>query len=503
VRLDADFDVAPLESSTPDASRSAQQRSRHAFRELIGVLERLHALTLAHAKSSSALKEPGRWPAAVLQEAQYLRMLLDECAQTAGGLHGHLEQYGVSVDLVFQIDQLQGRCRRIEQLLDLMLAERPTPLLRELLAELIETGQGRRSVRGLFSQHFSLLSRKVAERSAETGEHYITRNRAEYWLMLKRAAGGGAVLSATTFLKFVVLALGLSPFWAGMGAGLNYALSFVLVQALHFTVATKQPAMTAPAMAAKLEHLKDDISIEAFVDEVAHLMRSQMAGILGNVLVVAPLVLLAQVVAWHVAAQPLISEAKAHDVLEHLSLLGPTTWYAAFTGVLLFASSILAGWAENWFVLNRLDRALQWNPRIRAWLGPERAARWSVWWRANISGLAANISLGFMLGLVPVLASFMALPLDVRHVTLSTGQVAAAAGTLGWGVLDLPAFWWCVAALPVTGLLNVGVSFVLALRVAVRAREVRVKDRARLRRAIWRRLGRQPWSFFWPPRDAS
>jgi site-specific recombinase len=500
VRLDADFDVNEADAPGANAPRSAQQRSRQAFRQLSPVLDRLHELTLAHAKAHDA---HGHWPAEVLQEAQYLRLLLNECAQMAGGLHGHLEQYGVSVDLVFQIDQLQKRCRRIEQLLDIALADQAAPLLRELLAELVETGRARRGVRSLFSQHSSLLSRKVAERSAETGEHYITRNRAEYWDMLKRAGGGGAVLSVTTFMKFAIAALALSPFWAGMGAGLNYAVSFVIVQWLHLTVATKQPAMTAPAMAARLAHLKDDIAIEAFVDEVAHLVRSQMAGILGNVLVVAPLVLLAQIVSWHVAAQPLIGEAKAQSVLEHLTLLGPTAFYAAFTGVLLFASSILAGWAENWFVLNRLDGALQWNPRIRRWLGPERAARWSSWWRANISGLAANISLGFMLGVVPVLASFVALPLDVRHVTLSTGQVVAAAGTLGWQVLDMPAFWWCVAALPLTGLLNLGVSFLLALRVAMRAREVRVKDRTRLRRAIWRRLARQPLSFFWPPRDAS
>jgi site-specific recombinase len=33
--------------------------------------------------------------------------------------------------------------------------------------------------------HYSLLARQVAERSAETGEHYITRDRAEYRDMLR------------------------------------------------------------------------------------------------------------------------------------------------------------------------------------------------------------------------------------------------------------------------------------------------------------------------------
>jgi hypothetical protein len=51
---------------------------------------------------------------------------------------------------------------------------------------------------------YSLLARQVAERSAETGEHYITRDRAEYRDMLRRAAGGGAVIAGTTFVKFAV-----------------------------------------------------------------------------------------------------------------------------------------------------------------------------------------------------------------------------------------------------------------------------------------------------------
>ena len=103
-------------------------------------------------------------------------------------------------------------------------------------------------------------------------------------------------------------------------------------------------------------------------------------------------------------------------------------------------------------------------------------------------------------GLVPVIAGFVAAPLDVRHVTLSSGQLMAALGTLGASAWHDPNFWWCVAAIPVTGLLNVGVSFVLALRVAVRSRDVRVKDRALLRAAVWRRLRRQPLSFLLPPR---
>ena len=496
VRVDVDFDTKMARAE----GRSNEASARHAFRHLSQTTERVHELALAHAQEAGPDAPPS---AALLHEAQYLRALLDTCANAARGLHGHLEEHGISMDLVFQIDQLCERCRRMERLLEAVLSPKPGPVLRRFLIELLQVSEERRSVRALFTQHYSMLARKVAERSAETGEHYITRTRAEYRQMLRSAAGGGAVMAVTTFMKFVMLGLGLSPFWSGMAAGFNYATSFVVVQWLHFTVATKQPAMTAPAMAAKLEDTRSEAGVESFVDEVAHLVRSQVAGIVGNLMVVTPLVLLAQLAAWWALGAPLISEAEAHYVFKSMTLLGPSLWYAAFTGVLLFSSSIIAGWVENWFVLHRLDSALRWNPRIRARLGAHRAARWAVWWRENISGLAANISLGFMLGVVPVVASFLGLPLDIRHVTLSAGQTAAAAATLGWDVIHNPQLWWCVAAVPLTGMLNVGVSFALALRVAVRSRGVRLVDRARLWQAIRRRMWRHPLSFLLPPRSSS
>jgi site-specific recombinase len=168
--------------------------------------------------------------------------------------------------------------------------------------------------------------------------------------------------------------------------------------------------------------------------------------------------------------------------------------------VLLFVSSLIAGWAENWFVFHRLDSAIAWNPRIVARLGAARALRWSRWWRANVSGLAANISLGLLLGVVPPLLNFFGLPLDVRHVTLSSGQLGAALGALGTPLLREPAFWWCVAGITATGVLNLCVSFGLAFVVALRSRGVRLQQRRRVVMAILRRVRRHPFSFLWPPR---
>ena len=426
---------------------------------------------------------------------------LDDCRQAINSMYAHLQQHGVSVGLVFRLRQLRARLVRARELLDALLAPSPPAAALKLLVRRVIAGHDSKSIGALISSNSTLLSAKMAERSAETGEHYITRNRTEYREMLGKAMGGGAVTAITTLLKFSIGAIGLSAFWGGFWSGAAYAASFILIQLLHFTLATKQPAMTAPAMAAKLKDIDSHEAIREFVDEVAHLVRSQVAAVLGNVSMVVPGVLLVHFLLVLLLGRPMIGTAEAMHVLHSLSLLGPTLIWAAFTGVILFAASILGGWAENWFVLHRLDSAIAHNPRFTAVLGTARALRWSAFMARNISGFASNISLGFMLGLVPALTGFFVLELEVRHVTLSTGQMAAAAATLGWQVLVQPAFWWCVAAIPLIGALNLGVSFYLAMRLAVQAHNVSRVDQGRIRRAIWNRWRRTPGEFFLPSRQ--
>jgi site-specific recombinase len=425
---------------------------------------------------------------------------LDACNWAADSVYGHLDAHGISVDLVFRLRQLRGRVKRARALLECLLDDPQHRHSARLLAQLAQLEQEQRSVGALVQASSSLLASKVAERSSETGEHYITRSPAEYREMLSNAAGGGALTALTTALKFAVMALGLSAFWYGFWAGVVYAASFVLIQLLHFTLATKQPAMTAPAMAAKLKDVSTAVALESFVDEVTHLVRSQTAAVIGNVAVVFPATVLLALGVQQLRGTPMISEDTAHYVLHSLTLAGPSVLYAAFTGILLFSSSILAGWVENWFVLHRLDSAIRYNPRITRLLGVARADRWASFWRHNISGLAANISLGFIMGLTPAIMGFFAIPLDVRHVTLSTGQLGAACAALGWEVVHSPELWWAVAAIPLIGLLNVGVSFWFAFRVALRAHDVSAFSRTRIYRAIGRRLRQQPLSFVLPTR---
>ena len=76
--------------------------------------------------------------------------------------------------------------------------------------------------------------------------------------------------------------------------------------------------------------------------------------------------------------------------------------------------------------------------------------------------------------------------------------MGAACAALGWEVVRSPALWWAAASIPLIGLLNVGVSFYLAFRVALQAHNVSGIDRSRIRSSIWQRLREAPLSFFWP-----
>ena len=415
----------------------------------------------------------------------------------------HLEENGVSVGLVYRIELARQQLGRIEELIALATGSRVSPgEISAFVAELIGDMHARRSVRSLFRTNLFLLTRKIAERTGKTGEHYITRDRTEYAEMLRSAGKGGALTGFTVVGKFLLTGHGLAPFFEGLAASVNYALSFCAIQFVHGTLATKQPAMTAATLAAKLKQARHRGRLREFVDEVANLTRSQVAAIFGNLAVVIPVALLIGVLWLFATGERIAGPEKARATIDSLALFGPTPVYAAFTGALLWGSAILSGWLENWAVYRRLPEAIAHQPRFVYAFGAERMRCAAAWFENNVAGLGGNIALGVMLGMTPVIATFFGLPLDVRHVTLSTGSLALAASTLGIAVLTLPSFWGACAGIAVIGAMNLGVSFTLALLVAVRSTGAGQVSRRRLLRAVFARFVAAPRDFLFPPRTA-
>ena len=479
------------QSADVRARMSAKVKQKRPFLDLPIVFETLREAVMAH----------GRQSAPALVVAGQLREQLDACRAAAATVYTHLEEHGISVHIEFQLRQMRQRIIRVKALLLCLETDSPAQATAQLLSHLVKVNLDSRSLRALLATSTELLAAKVTERNAETGEHYITRSAGDYWRLLGAAAGGGGLLAFTTWIKLAIGATGLSAFWGGWWSGINYAVSFVLIMLLGWTVATKQPAMTAPAMAAKLKDMSAPDAVESFVDEVVYLLRSQTVAILGNVGLVMPVVFaLSMALAWLGWGDGVMDPYHAQYILAQHHLLGPTVLYAAATGGLLFLSSVIAGWAENWFVFHRLDSVIAYHPRITARLGAERARRWGLYWRNHVSSWTANISLGLMLGLVPPIVSFFGIPMEVRHVTLVAGQIAAAMHELGAGVLGQPALWWALGGIAITGLTNLAASFTLAFKLALTAQNVPAVDRRRVYAAMGRRLLRQPHSFLLPVR---
>ncbi len=426
--------------------------------------------------------------------------VLNACYIACDDVYAHLDENGVSVETVFQVETMRLRLARVEKLLEAWLHRDQVQLFAKLTADLILTVQGHRSIKRLAEQTFALLSRKMVERSAETGDHYIAGSRKEYFSMLKKSLGGGAIISGTVYLKFLITNLGLVRFVENILLTANYAISFLLIQFANFTLATKQPAMTAPALAQLLDDVKTKEGLDRFVDRAMALMRSQAASIFGNLAMVVPAVIAIQVGIILLLDHPTMSPSKAAYVFHTVSPFSLAFLFAAFTGLLLWLSSVIAGLIDNWFVLHRIQDVIRYNRRITMVFGDIRAARWGQWWRDNISIVSANVSLGFLLIYGPTFLGFLGIGMEIRHITLSAGQFAAAATALGWKTFLMSGFWLGIFGVLLIGVFNVLISFSLAFNMALRSRDLPTLDRKRLYVAVRRRIKADFKSLLLPPK---
>ncbi len=347
-----------------------------------------------------------------------------------------------------------------------------------------------------------MLHRKIVDRSGTTGEHYIARDRQEYRHIWVAAAGGGVLTAFTAANKMFILGLGLAPFLAGFGYGLNYAVSFLLMQTFGLMLATKQPAMTAATLATIMREQPGQSRLDDIVEFITKISHSQIAAAMSNVIVVAFTAYLLDA-AWRLlAGRPVVDLHAAQHVYDTLSPLNSgTVIFAALTGVLLWLSSLAGGWIENWTVYHRLPQALAEHAVGGRLFGADRMRRWADRVSRKVAGWGTNVSLGMMLGMTPAIGMFFGVPLDVRHVTLSSGTLALA-------IASMEADWYgegrllhAVAGVSVMFVLNLGVSFTLSLFTALRAYDFPRSDVIELIRRLLKRVFSSPLDFILPPRE--
>jgi site-specific recombinase len=425
---------------------------------------------------------------------------LDRCFSSLEEVYAHYRAHGASIELVYQTERLKmlmKRCRTLGKLL--ASDEQDLPFIQDFFSLLVRENVRARKLSKLLADNLALVCQKIVETNAETGEHYITRDREDLFKILKKSWGGGAVTGLTTLVKYMLAHLSMAPFFSGIFAVANYFVSFLALQFLGYTLATKQPAMTATVLAAKIEESGDTVS--PLIDEIVHLVRSQLAAVVGNLSMVVPVVLLIDFLYTLSFGSHLTDAVHAHHSIESFSILGPTPIYAAGTGVLLWLSSVFAGWFGNWFVFRGLPSAIEHNARLKFVLGPLRAHRLGEFLEHNVPGIAANLSLAILLGMTPQFAAFFGFPFDVRHVTLSSGTLAASVSAIGPHILQEWSFWLAVSGILSMGVLNLAVSFALALTVAIWAKKVSSPKRGVIYRALLSKFLQQPWIFLFPARS--
>jgi site-specific recombinase len=369
---------------------------------------------------------------------------------------------------------------------------------RNLLNQLIEGRLEDKRISALLKQNLNLLARKTVERTGRSGEHYIAHSRKEYWQMWLAAVGGGLLTVLTAAIKMRIVEQHFPLFVEGFLTGTNYAISFILLQVFGLVLATKQPSATAATFAGIVRNNPGNASWSKISDFTARISRTQLAAAIGNVTAVC-IGAVALERLWRVMfAHSYLPAESARHVYEALHpFASGTIIYAAGTGVILWLAALMGGWCENFAVFHRLTEAVSQHPFGHR-IGQNRMAKLAAWIELNLAGWSTSIALGYLLGFVPVIARFFGIPFDVRHVTLSTGTLALAAARFGTSSFGKDWFYYAIAGIGVTFVLNLGVSFSIASFVALRAYDVPAGEQFMLLRFLLRQIVRSPLKFLFP-----
>ena len=370
---------------------------------------------------------------------------------------------------------------------------------------LVRNENRRNSIREFMSQCMGYLAYQIAEHKGSKGSKYITSSREEYRAMVLSAMSGGGIICFVAIIKNLLTSMEMPIFWHGFAYSVNYSIGFVLIEETQSTLATKQPAFTASAVASSLDTKKStyEPNLYNLAVTVAKVSRSQIASFTGNLLVVFPGTYL---LAWlyHLATGSKIIEGVAAAALlrsqhpwQSLSLL-----YACNTGVCLFLSGIIAGYIQNKIRYSHITERLNTHPLLNVTLSKEHLARLARYFEKHAGAIAGNVALGFMLGMAGLVVNIFGIPFDIRHITISAGNVSIA--VYGLGIDQVRPLYLLTVVLGVVGIgfMNFLVSFSLAFIVAVKSRGVHMRDYPEFLGILWRYVRKKPLDFIRPQRKS-
>ncbi len=433
-----------------------------------------------------------------------IREAIGRCASAATWARSRRKEDGVSMALTYQLLKIQQVTKRMSLILDVIeasLGQWKGESAFELFYEILLAEIRRFDIGRFIGQNIGMLAFQITEHTGKTGEHYITRSRREWNLMFQSAAIGGAIVAGLAVMKIILSHLHLPPGPEGLTYAMLYSIGFLWIHTMGGTLATKQPAMTASTLASSLDQAANSHqAMQNLCEVIVCTIRSQMIALLGNYLIAFPMAIFI-CLPFNSFKMPIMSHEKAWTLIESLHPWHSLAFfYAAVAGVGLCGAGLIAGFADNWFVFNRVGSRLKNSSLLRRFVSTRNLDRVIHYIDHNLGFWVGNVGLGFYLGLVGPIGKVFGLPLDTRHITFSSGQFGAAVASLDFRV-PLPVLFTVGLAIFGFGLINLAVSFFLTLNLAVRSRGIRFGQSRELLRLLFKRFWAHPTEFFIPQRD--
>ncbi len=513
-------DASPLPNAVGEILESLRVLSFHVSaigldRELVRIdpnLEEHESPFLAqNAELLTYIQHYSDWwttPGALIADDKHLNVMLHQCDEVLQRVRKRAMRIGTSLTLTFKLERLRQHLERIGELNSMLselrtrrVVEDAAPRIVRLFKTLVRAECRKNILSDYWGQNVELLSLRMTESASRTGEKYITSSRGEYFGLVASAALGGLIIAFMAGNKIVLGSQGMAPLNELLSFCLNYGLGFMLIHMLGGTVATKQPAMTANAIAASIGEAKGKTrDLEALADLIVRTIRSQTGAILGNIGVAIPVALIVGLIIKLGTGEHFISPEMAHKLLDEIDPRGGALLFAAIAGVCLFTSGLIAAYYDNLSAYNRVPQRLRQLRGLRRLLGEARAERFAAYVEQNIGALTGNFFFGFLLGGATAIGVLFGLPIDIRHIAFSSAYLGYASAALDFSI---PATTVAIslAGVLLIGITNLLVSFTLTLSVAMRARRISFAQGRSLGGLLLKRLLRAPGAFLFPPRS--
>ena len=439
-----------------------------------------------------------------------LNILAAQCEDFVNKADANAEKYGVTFSVNQTLLLIRQQIKRIKRLYNYLFIEKEADKREKAIAfylDMVKTNSKKNNIRKLINDSVYNITYEITNYTGKTGEHYITSTGREYFKMLKTALWGGVIVS---FMCLIKLYMSMDPdqsaFFRALNYSLNYAIGFVIIYLTGSTLATKQPAMTASTIAKTLENLNDNNDKQKrrqyteFSALFTRLFRSQFIAFVGNVFGAFPVSMLLVIGMSYLEGYNIATKKSLH-LLEDLNIWhSPVFLHACIAGVFLFLSGIIAGNVASVNNFNNFYYRLSEHPFLKGFFGKERMQRVANWMQKKWPSIVSNIWFGVFMGSAWAVGEFFGLPIDIRHITFSSGNFAYGLYGMNF-IISLENILWCVFGIGIIGLGNFIVSFGLSLWIALRSREVPASELKYLVRCVWRAFKERPRAFFFPVRN--